>query len=551
MRALWVSRVVALLCLAAVDLVGAPSARAATETCESVVSLRLQKTTVATQSVSGEFAPAADVPRIPVTPFCRVRGVSQPVAGSRIGFELWLPKAGWNGKLKMLGNSGYSSALPYAEMAAHVKQGYAIVATDTGHSGDGPDFARDSRESIVDWGYRAVHTTAMNAKRVVNAFYGKNAQFTYFEGCSTGGHQAFTEAQRFPEDFDGIVAGAPGHNRTHLNAAFLWQFVQNQVRAGQPRQIVPARKLALLAKASFNACKSQNGALAGGLASDPFLNDPLSCTFDPSTLLCGAAESDECLTIEQIGALKRMYEGAQNPRTSQRIYFGWPAGSEASPDGRGGWNLYWADPQNPSMPARADFWRYWAFNDGNWNWQRFDFDADMKRADDALAGTINAMNANLERFRRRGGKLIHYHGMADPVVPYADSVVYQQRVVMEQLQSRGLAYVDDASRATSEFYRLFLAPGLGHCTGGPGAAPMDLQQAIENWVERGQAPSSLPATRSAGGVAGKGFTRPLCAYPQIARYNGNGAPPDEAASFSCATPANTAQVPRPASDYLR
>jgi feruloyl esterase len=444
----------------------------------------------------------------------------------------------------MFGNGGYSSALPYAEMAAHLQAGYAVVGTDTGHTGEGPDFGLNRPEAIIDWGYRAVHTTIVNAKRVVAEFYGRNARFSYFQGCSTGGHQALMEAQRFPEDFDGIVAGAPGNNRTHLNAGFLWQFVQNQVRGGQPRQIVPARKLAMLGTAAYAACRKQNGADAGGLASDPFLNDPLSCSVDPAALLCAGAETDECLTAAQVAVVKRMYDGAVNPRTGARIFFGWPAGSEA------GWSQYWADPQNPAEPARADFWRYWAFKDPQWNWQRFDFDSDMKRADDQLAGTINAMDAKLDKFRKKGGKLIQYHGMADPVTPYADSITYQQRVLMDQLQSRGFAYLEDATRATGEFYRLFLAPGMGHCGGGPGAVPSDLEPAIEKWAERNEAPAFLLGVRNAGGVAGKGFTRPLCPYPQVARHNGSGAP-DDAASFSCVDAGRAINLQRPAPDYLR
>jgi feruloyl esterase len=544
MRAPVSSRV--LLAAAAVQIFSATEVWAASAgSCESVVTLRLAKTTLATQSISDStYSPSSDIPRMSVAPFCRVAGVSQPVSGSRIGFEVWLPKKDWNGRLKMFGNGGYSSALPYAEMAAHLKEGYAVVGTDTGHTGEGPDFGLNRPEAIIDWGYRAVHTSIANAKRVVAEFYGRNARFSYFKGCSTGGHQALMEAQRFPEDFDGIVAGAPGNNRTHLNAGFLWQFVQNQVRGGQPRQIVPARKLAMLGKAAYAACRKQNGADAGGLASDPFLNDPLSCNVDPAALLCGGAETDECLTSAQVAVVKRMYDGAVNPRTGERIFFGWPAGSEA------GWSQYWADPQNPAEPARADFWRYWAFKDPQWNWQRFDFDTDMKRADDQLAGTINAMDANLDKFRKKGGKLIQYHGMADPVTPYADSITYQQRVLMAQLQSRGFAYLEEATRATGEFYRLFLAPGMGHCSGGIGAAPSDLEPAIEKWVERNEAPVFLLGVRNAGGVAGKGFTRPLCPYPQVARHNGTGAP-DDAASFSCVDPGRAINLPRPAPNYQR
>ena len=545
MRATLFPRV--LLGFAAVQIFSAANVHAAAPgSCESVVALRLPKTTLATQTINqAEYSPSPDIPRMPVDPFCRVAGHAQPASGSRIGFEIWLPKQGWNGRLKMFGNGGYSSAMPFAEMAAHVKLGYAVVGTDTGHIGDAPDFARNNPEAIIDWGYRAVHTTVVSAKKIVTEFYGRAPRFAYFQGCSTGGHQALMEAQRFPEDFDGIVAGAPGNNRTHLTAGFLWQFVQNQVRGGTPRQILPARKLPLLTKASYAACKKQNGGDAGGLESDPFLNDPLSCNFDPSVLLCRGAETDECLTTDQIGVVKRMYEGAQNPRTGERIYFGWPAGSES------GWNQYWADPQNPAAPARADFWRYWAFKDPDWNWQRFDFDTDMKRADDQLAGVVNAMNSNLDRFRKRGGKLIQYHGMADPVAPYTDSVIYQQRVVMEHLQSRSIADLDEAARATGEFYRLFLAPGMGHCGGGPGVAPTNLEQAIESWVERNEAPASLLAAHNAGGgVAGKGFTRPLCPYPLIARHNGTGAP-DDAASFSCVESGRTITLQRPAANYLR
>jgi feruloyl esterase len=351
------------------------------------------------------------------------------------------------------------------------------------------------------------------------------------------------EAQRFPDDFDGIIAGAPGHNRTHLNAGFLWQFVQSQ-------GVLPASKLPLIARASFAACRMQNGTAAGGLPSDPYLNDPLSCDFDPTVLKCGSVDTADCLTGEQVEALRRMYAGAHNPRTGERIYFGWPPGSESAADGRGGWNLYWADPANPAEPARSSFWRYWAFSDPQWHGQHFDFDRDMQRADDVLAPVINAMAANLERFRRRGGKLIHFHGEADPVVPFADSISYRLRVVSEQQHTRRLPSATAAAQATDDFYRLFLAPGLGHCQGGAGPAPVELQLALEDWVERGKAPDRLVAARSSGGTTGAGFTRPLCPYPLIARYDGRG-PPDVAASFTCSPPERTVPVSNPAPQYLR
>lgn len=505
--------------------------------CDDIASLRVDRTTL-------------EVARGSTTEACHIAGVIRPNERSRIGFELWLPRNHWNGRLTMLGNGGYSSALPRQEMELHVKEGYAVVATDTGHAGEGPEFAIDHPEAIVDWGSRAVHLTAVRAKEIVAAFYEQPARYSYFYGCSTGGHQAFMEAQRFPEDFDGILAGAPGHNRTHLNAGFLWQFRANRTPADATRPLLSASQLVWVTKALLAACGKQNGGTAGGLATDTWLNDPLACDFDPGVLECTVGGGSDCLTPEQVDALKRMYAGAHNPRTHARIYFGWPPGSESSADGRSGWHLYWSDPTDRRLPARAAFWRYWVFSDERWDGQRFDFDRDMERTDRALAPLINAMSPDLEPFRRRGGKLIHYHGLGDPVVPFADSISYRQRVVRSQKRARRLGSVDVAQRATSEFYRLFLAPGLGHCQGGPGPAPVGLQQALEDWVERGRAPDTLLAARNSGGVDGAAFTRPLCAYPAIARYEGKG-DPNAAASFTCAAPERAPAVPELASPYLK
>jgi feruloyl esterase len=522
--------------LAAVASAGWCGVATAGPDCRGLASAALASTTLTTAETP---SPA---------PACRVKGVIRPVKGSRIGFELWLPRAGWNGRLLMLGNGGYSSALPLAAMTKELAAGYAVVATDTGHAGDDPSFARGRPEAIVDWGERAVHLTALRAKTLVARYYRQPARRAYFQGCSTGGHQAFMEVQRHPGDFDGVVAGAPGHNRTHLNAAFLWQYVQNHAPGDDPHPIIPATKLPLITRAVLATCRAQNGAAAGGLASDPYLNDPLSCDFDPGVLQCRADEGPDCLTTRQVTALRRMYAGASNPRTGERIAFGWPFGSESSASGRGGWSSYWADPANPSAPARAGFWRDWVFHDPAWSWWRFDFDRDMRRADDRLAPVINAMSAELEPFRRRGGKLIHYHGGADPVSPLQDSISYRARVVAAVARRDGLSS-PAADAATDGFYRFFLAPGMEHCGGGLGPAPTDLQAAIEAWVERGQAPDRLIAARPRSGADGGGFTRPLCPYPRIARYAGGAR--ELASSFVCAAPDRTPIIPHPASPYLR
>lgn len=526
---------------AAAAVIWADRAEADVSDCRGVTSLRLPLT-----ALDAEVSPALNG----LPPSCLVRGVIRPARDSVIGFELWLPRTAWNGRLLMLGNGGYSSALPRVAMTAQLKAGYAVVATDTGHAGDDPDFARGRPRAIADWAEHAVHLTAVRAKAIVARHYGAPARYAYFQGCSTGGHQAFMEVQRHPGDFDGVVAGAPGHNRTHLNAGFLWQYLQNHRRGDDAHPILPTEKLTLVSRAALASCRAQNGASAGGLPSDPYLNDPLACAFDPGALQCRAAEGPDCLTAEQVAALRRMYAGASNPRTGERIYFGWPFGSESSASGRGGWGLYWADPARPTAPARANFWRHWSFRDPAWNWWTFDFDRDMRRTDEALAGIVNAMDPDLGPFRRRGGKLIHYHGGADPVVPLQDSISYRERVV-EATARRDRPPSRAAAEATTDrFYRLFLAPGMEHCGGGLGPAPIDLQAAIEAWVEQGRAPARLTAAQTRGGVEGRGFTRPLCPYPAIATYAGRDSP-DEASSFTCIAPERRPVVVHPAPPYLR
>ncbi|MBW7968414.1 tannase/feruloyl esterase family alpha/beta hydrolase [Bradyrhizobium sp. BR 10289] len=459
--------------------------------------------------------------------FCRVHGTAQPVMGSKIGFEIWLPETGWNGKLEMFGNGGYSSKIAYSSLAEQLKRGYAVAGTDTGHQGDDPDFAAGHPEAIVDWAHRAVHETILAAKAVVVARYGETAHHAYFSGCSTGGHQAFMEAQRYPADFDGIIAGDPGHNRTHLNAGFLWQFVANRKGPGAA-PIIPPAKLATVSAAVLKACRGRDG----GLATDKFLMDPEACDFKPKDILCKAGDQADCLSEAEAEALERMYRGARNPKSGEAIYYAWPKGSENSGHvvkSLPGWSLYWADPSHPDKPARSNFWKIWAFDDANWDWASFDFDRDMKAVDDKLAATINAMDANLSAFRASGGKMIHYHGLADPVVPPRDSIDYFEAV------QRALAKSDTASVTTSaDFYRLFLAPGMEHCKGGEGPNVIDAQRALEVWVEQKTAPDRIMATKFVNDETSQGIalTRPLCPYPQQSRYDGRGNP-NEATSFSC------------------
>lgn len=453
---------------------------------------------------------------------CRVSGALHPVPGSTVGFELLLPVA-WNGRLLMLGNGGYSSDLPRRQMLQAVGRGYAVAATDTGHQGDDPIFGRDAPEAIEDWGHRAVHVTAQAALAITTQRYGRPPRHRYFEGCSTGGHQALMEAQRYPDDFDGIVAGAPGYNRVRLNAGFLWQFVANHTGTEGSQPLLAPLHLALLARASLAACRGDNGGRAGGLASDAFLDNPLLCRFDPATLACKGGASSDCLSQAQVSAARRMYAGAQDPVTGERIYPGWPAGSEASDDLRSGWHIYWADPRDGTQPARGSFWRYWAGFGAGRPWASFDFHDDLARAQSLLSARIDATSADLDAFARHGGKLIHYHGEADPVVPFADSIAYHDAVL------RRRAHAPPAA----DYYRLFLAPGMGHCIGGSGYMPADALGALERWVEAGVAPTELAGIAASQANATTLPPRPLCPYPRVAsNMAATGQPP----RFACRAP---------------
>ncbi len=530
---------------AALAIVGLSPVAAIAASCEALASVKIDKTSIdaAESHPAGAYTPAGGAEITGLPAFCRVHGVVTPVEGSHVEFEVWPPEADWNGKIEMVGNGGYSSAISYPAMADHLKQGYAAVATDTGHKGDDPDFAVGRPEAIVDWASRAVHVSIDAAKPVVSDFYGQTARHAYFWGCSTGGQQALTEAQRYPKDFDGILAGDPGNNRIHLNAGFLWQFVKNH-RSSDLSVIVPPEKLALITDAVIKTCRGKDG----GAPSDEFLTDPEACGFQPAELMCKGADAPDCLTGDEVDAMAAMYGGAHDPKTGEQIYYGWPKGSENS--GRvvktlPGWSLYWADPAHPDRPARLNFWRIWAFQDPNWDWRSFDFDAGMKTVDDRLASTINAMSPDLSAFRASGGKLIQYHGLADPVVPPRESIDYYERV-----QATEDAAKPPRVDASADFYRLFLAPGLYHCQGGPGPNLLDLQGALEKWVEQGVAPETIAATKYRDDKPAEGamMSRPLCPYPKRAHYNGAG-DPAAASSFSCVEAARYPN-PLPAAGYL-
>ncbi len=427
--------------------------------------------------------------------------ISKPAPDSEVHFEVWLPAAeNWNGKFQGTGNGGYSGALDYAAMQKALGEGYATAGSDTGHSGEDLKFAVGHPGKIDDWGWRALHTMTENAKLIVRANYGHFAGHSYFYGCSTGGHQALMEAQRFPADYDGILAGDPGNNRVRLNIGFLWSWLALYKDSASA---LPASKLPLINKAAIAACDASDG------VKDGLISDPLRCKFNPATLLCKGADGEACLTAPQVAAVQKIYAGAKNPRTGEQLFAGWVRGSEL------GWAGYFV---GHNEPARTDFWRYWVFGDPAWDPRGFDFDKDVAWATSALAA-VDALNPDLKPFRANGGKIVMYSGWADPVVPPGDVVGYYDKV----RQTIGNA-------ATEDFFRLFMVPGMGHCNGGPGPSAFDAMSALDAWVTKKAAPEKIIASHMTNGTADR--TRPLCPYPQTAHWKGTGSS-DDAAQFSC------------------
>ncbi len=380
--------------------------------------------------------------------FCRVAGTARPAPGSEINFEVWLPPAdAWNGRFQGIGSGGSAGAIRYPELAAAVKGGYAAVATDNGHtskSGFDGSWSLGHPERLIDFGYRAQHEATVAGKAATSAYYGRDADHAYFVGCSQGGHHALMEAQRFPEDYDGIVAGAPGNYWIGLMTGEMWSGLAT---TRVPGQDLPREKLPALGAAVREACDAIDG------LEDGLIDDPRACDFDPGVLECLGPDGPGCLTTGQVTAARAIYAGPTRPSTGEQLFPGYTLGSEyvEAPDGLGGWGAYWAGIAEPGG-STADFIRYSVFEDPEYDVMRFDFDADWDLAnhrpignDETLGSALNALDPDLSAFKARGGKLISYHGWADPLVTAKLAVDYYESVIAEQ---GGLDQ-------TIDFYRLF------------------------------------------------------------------------------------------------
>ena len=502
------------------------------EKCSDLVKLSLPNVTIAAASSipAGRFTPPGSATALETPAFCRVVAVARPTSDSVINFEVWIPSVEpWRQDFVGVGNGGYAGVIRYADLADALKRGFATASTDTGHTGADLTFAADHPEKIVDWGYRSIHVMTESAKLIVRDYSGAFPKHSFFMGCSTGGHQALSEVQRFPADYDGVVAGDPGNDRVHLNVGFLWAFAATHDANGNA--ILPTSKLPLLNKAALAACDAADG------IQDGIISDPQACQFDPGVLLCKGKEDDQCLTAAQAEAVKKVYAGPRNPRTGDQIIAGYSPGSEnpVGDDWAGGWKTYIIDRKEP---MRLDFWKYWVFNDPTWDWHTFDYDRNVAYADAKLAA-VNASNPDLSAFSSRGGKILMYSGWADPTGPAMDAVNYYERVE-EAVGGR---------QKTESFIRLFMVPGMAHCGGGPGpnlfggyglpvpVSPLiridsehDVLSALVQWVENNSPPDHIVATHLANDTIDR--TRPVCAYPKVARWNGKRGI-DDARNFTC------------------
>jgi hypothetical protein len=462
-----------------------------------------------------------------VPAFCRVVVVAKPTADSSIRIEVWMPASGWNGKLQGIGNGGFAGLIDFMQLGVAVMKGYAVTGTDTGHTGTPIDasWALGHPEKVVDFGHRGIHEMTRVAKEAVHAFYGKDPQHSYFSGCSDGGREALMEAQRYPADYDGILAGAPANNWTQLLATAV---SDTQGLTLDPASFIPQAKIPAIAAAVLKACDGLDG------IRDGILNDPRQCHFDPATLQCHVGQDpDKCLTAPQAAALKKIYSGLHDAH-GHELFPGFLPGGE---EGQGGWGLWITGP----APARSlmaffglGYFSNMVYEASDWDYTTFTVEAGLKAAEQKTASALNAVDADLGPFKARGGKLILYHGWNDPAIPALSTVNYYDSVVAKM----GAHDVDS-------FVRLYMVPGMQHCDSGPGTdsfgqgapVPEDPQHnvdlALKQWVEKGMAPSTIIASKYAeDDRQHPKMTRPLCAYPQAAKYKGKG-DTNDAASFVC------------------
>lgn len=484
----WCARVslaiVVVIVVVIVAALAAPIVVTAGASCDRVAALAMRSAKI----LEATIVPAGDPAFHAARAFCRVTIAITPTTESDIRAEVWLPLEGWNGKFQAVGNSDAAGVISHDAMADAVGRGFATSSTDTGHAGNSMAFALGHRQKYIDFGYRATHEMTLAAKAIVTAFFGTPPRVSLWNGCSQGGRQGITEAARYPADYDAIIAGAAAidNMKLHADRLALNVFV-NRSR----ESYIPSQKYPAIHRAALAACDATDG------VTDGLIGDPTRCRFDPRTIQCAADDGPTCLTRAQV-------------ETATGIYALLQPGSELEWDRLAG--------QHPLRNAVEPF-RYVVFNDPAWDWRTFRRDVDLPRALAADDAVISLTDPDLRPYFDRGGKLLMFHGWADPQIPPSNSVAYFREVLEKAGQ-----------RANGASIALYMQPGVSHCWGGDGPDTFDSVAAIDEWMATGRAPARILALQTTGSQPDR--TRPLCPYPQRATYKGKGSL-DSADNFIC------------------
>jgi len=453
---------------------------------------------------AGPGTPPAAYSHLP--PFCRVAGTLRPTSDSDIRFEVWMPESDWNGKFVGVGNGVWAGSITYSSMIEPLSMGYATAATDDGHQGNPLDasFAMGHPEKLVDFGHRAPHEMTVAAKAVITAFYKKSARRSLFVSCSTGGRQGLMEAYRYPADYDGISSMAPANPMVALMVSSLWT---GEATLKDAASRIPPPKLMLVHKAAVEACDSSDG------VKDGIISSPATCHFDPAVLQCKAQDGPDCLAAAQVAAVRAIYQGPRNPRTGATIYPGFSPGSEG---------MFFIQTQGPEpFGVATTFFKDLVFVDPKWDFNSFDYDKDVTRAQQVGSAILDVPPTGLDSFFAGGRKLLLSHGWADGLIPTRSTVNFYNELTAH------------LGAKKSQGTRLFLIPGMGHCAGGEGPFVFDPISTVDQWVESGHAPERIVVSNPPGAMP---RTRPLCPHPQQAVYSGSGST-DEEKNFKCEVPA--------------
>jgi feruloyl esterase len=517
-----------IICATLFGLLGLSTPGLYAANCDAIKQLQLPDTTITTverESTGDLSAPGVEKPFHELPVFCRVTGVLRPTADSDIHFEVWLPEKDWNQRYLGVGNGGFAGSIGYQNLAGNLRRGFATAGSDAGHQGNAEDasWSLSHPEKTKDFGWRAVHLTAERAKDVIKAYYGQTPEKAYFDSCSDGGREALMEAERFPQDYDGILAGAPANAWTHMLASGV---SVTQGTIGNPQGYISRLKLPAIERAALAACDTSDG------VKDGILSDPPKCHFDPAVLLCKGGDSPDCLTQPQVQSLKRYYAGGVDDH-GKLLFPGYVMGDE---EGWKDWVVGTGPGSGSGIQYVKSYFRYMVTGDPQWNILTADVDASLQAAIKQTVTELDATNPDLSRFHARGGKLIIYHGWNDPAISPWNSITYYQSVQ----KTMGDAEAD-------VFLRLYMAPGMEHCAGGPGPAAFGqlgipttngpkygVFDALVGWVEKGVPAETVIATKYTPDNKVM-MTRPLCPYPAVAKYRGTG-DTNDAANFACRKP---------------